>query len=462
MGLQNSKFENRNSKSCLRVRFRLSEFVFRIVWSAGVACLVWAGLGDPAAWGQDLAWGRRSCPPVPCPVPEEKPKEGALQIPPTPPSVEMPPSEPLLGPERSGAFGGETVALAVPNMLGDFLAPSCALRTVLVPGQFTVIPGTPGVPGTPPIPPVLDRQGNVLIPGTPGNPAIAGTPPTFIPVTASFVVPSASHEFKISDNESPRPQDRFFTSFNFFNNVEGTANSRIGSDIGNINVYRQVLGFEKTFFDGNASIGMRLPFNLLDAPNSGTPGLAGTWGDIGDLTVILKALIWEDREIGFLFSAGVAVTVPTGPDSFAGVDNVVGEFHNTLIEPFIGYLWNLNNLFIQGFSSIDIPTDSNDVTFMFNDIGIGYFLLRERGEPRVVSPRVWITGLAPTFEVHVNTPLNHRNGMCGINIPDWVDLTEGVTVEFNGRATLAVGVSTPITGLRPYDFEALAHFNIRF
>jgi hypothetical protein len=359
-----------------------------------------------------------------------------------------------LSAERTGAFGGETVALAAPTMLGDFLAPSCALRTIQVPGRFTVIPGTPGIPGTPTIPPVLDANGNVLIAAIPGQPAIPGTPPTFIPVTASFVVPSASHEFKIADNESPRPQDRFFSSFNFYNNVEGDANRRLGADIGIINVYRQVIGFEKTFLGGNASIGMRLPFNFEDARSGDTPGLSGEWGDIGDLTIILKALLWENLDGGWLVSAGVAVTVPTGPDSFAGVNSVVGAFHDTLIQPYLGYLWNLNNLFVQGFSEIDIPTDSNDVTFMFNDIGIGYFLMRNGGR--------FISGLAPTFEVHVNTPLDHRSGMCGVNIPDWVDLTEGLTVEFNRRATLAIGVSTPITRPRPFDLEALAHFNIRF
>jgi hypothetical protein len=404
------------------------------------------------AQAQDLAWGRRSCPPVQCPTPQEKP---ALEMPPAlTPSPETPPSEPLLTPERAAAFEGETVALAVPNMLGDFLAPSCAMRTIQVPGQFTVIPGTPGTPGTAPIPPVLDRQGNVLIPGVPGQPAIPGTPPTFIPVFASFIVPSASHEFKIADNESPRPQDRFFSSFNYYNDVERDANSRIGADIGRINVYRQIIGFEKTFFDGNASIGMRLPFNLLDAPNSGTPSLGGTFADIGDLTVILKALLWENRDRGMLFSAGVAVTFPTGPDAFAGVGSVVGEFHNTLVQPYIGSIWTLNNLFVQGFSEIDIPTDSNDVTFWYDDFGIGYFLLRGRSG--------FITALAPTFEAHFNFPLSHRSGMCGVNIPDWVDLTEGFTVEFNRRATLAVGVSTPVTGPKPYDLEALAHFNIRF
>ena len=63
-----------------------------------------------------------------------------------------------------------------------------------------------------------------------------------LPVFASFIVPSASHEFKIADNESPRPQDRVFSTFNFYNNVEGDANRRLGADIGLINVYRQIIG----------------------------------------------------------------------------------------------------------------------------------------------------------------------------------------------------------------------------
>src|SRR5439155_26421533 len=134
--------------------------------------------------------------------------------------------------------------------------------------------------------------------------------------------------------------------------------------------------------------------NLLDARNGDTPGLSGPSVDIGDLTVILKALLWEDRDRGLLLSAGVAVTVPTGPDSFAGVPSVVGAFHNTLVQPYLGSLWSLNNLFVQGFSAIDIPTDSNDVTFMFDDIGIGYFLMPDSGEPG--GARRFMAGRAPT------------------------------------------------------------------
>src|SRR6266849_5590040 len=136
-------------------------FIRPVKYAGGLAVVAWLAFAVLPAPGQDLAWGRRSCPPIQCPAPEEKPKDGALVIPPAPPSRETPPSEPLLSAERAGAFGGETVALAAPNMLGDFLAPSCAVHTVQVPGQFIVIPGTPGIPGTAPIPPVLDRQGNV-------------------------------------------------------------------------------------------------------------------------------------------------------------------------------------------------------------------------------------------------------------------------------------------------------------
>jgi len=126
------------------------------------------------------------------------------------------------------------------------------------------------------------------------------------------------------------------------------------------------------------------------------------------------------------------------------------------VQPYLGSLWTLNNLFVQGFSAVDIPTDSNDVTFMFDDIGIGYFLLRGGGQSR------WITALAPTFEVHVNTPLSHRGGMCGVNIPDWVDLTEGVTVGVQSPGHLGRRRFHPDHGPAAFDLEALAHFNIRF
>jgi len=360
-----------------------------------------------------LAWlQRRNCP-VPCPTPPERPP---LELKPSPTPLPVPQaSEPMLSAERTAAFEGETVALAAPNMIGDLLVPSGSSRLVFV-----------------------------------------TTSPTAT-ATRSFRIPSASHGFKMANNESPRPQNRVFFNFNYFNDVEGRVNRQLGSDIGTEKVYMETFGFEKTFLDGNASLEMRLPLNTLTASGSRTPGLGGNFTDIGNLTVVFKGVLWADNLTGNLISGGLAVTVPTGPNSFAGSGATVGTFQDTVLQPYLGYIWTRGNFFFHGFSALDIPTDPNDVTLLYNDLGVGYFLKREPGGAR------FVTAVAPTFEVHVNDPLDHRGSIASSgSIPDWVDLTEAVTLEFRGRSTLAVGVSEPVSGLKPYDVEAILQLNVRF
>lgn len=438
---------------------------------AGAAWLTWAG-GLPAR-AQDLAWGRRSCPPQ-CPVPEEKPKEGALVIPPTPPALEIPPSEPMLSAERSAAFGGETVALATPNMLGDSLS-STALRCV----QFqrtTIVPRTVTVTVQPPFCTGFnDGGGTVIFPMTnpqctpPPNsgifppfapvPKITQSTTTNVPVTTTqqicYRVPAPCHAFKIADDQNARPQDRVFFDYNYFNNVG--ANFRLGTDVSNMNVNRGVVGIEKTFFDGFASIELREPVNSLHVGGSSTPEANGSFTDVGDLTVIFKGILWQDMNNGDLVSAGLAITLPTGPDSLGGVTFSNGCVHSTLLQPFIGYLWVWNNLFLHGFSSLDIPTTDQDSTIMYNDVGLGYFLLRDRNNGR------FLTAVVPTVEGHLTTPLSHEGSpMEMIFTPNQLDITEGVTFEFRRQITFAVGVSEPVTGNKTFDFEAIAQVNVRF
>jgi hypothetical protein len=371
-----------------------------IVLSAG-ALLHFAA---SSSYGQQLPWdgGQQNCPRETCPPSKEYPP-----LPPGAeahaPSAEQP--EPFLPPERFAALGGETVALATPNMIGDVLVPSGSSRQVI-----------------------------------------------FSPrIVRSFTIPSAGHGFKMADDGNPLPQDRVFLSYNFFNNVNREANRRLGADIGTIDVHREVMGLEKSILDGSASLSLLFPLNTLTAEGSSTPGLAGTWTDIGDLTVVLKGVLWEDRTLGNGLSVGLAVTLPTGPDSFARVGSVVNSIHDTLFQPFLGLIWNISDFYFIGFSAVDIPADSNDVTLFFNDIGVGYYLYHNRQSERV------LTAVAPTVEVHGNTPLSHR----GLT-PDWLDVTGGTTFVLKGRATVAIGVSTPVTGSKPFDVEATAHINIRF
>ena len=391
---------------------------------------------------------RTVCPPSPCP-PEAQPVAPA-PIDQTAPSI--PPAAlaqaPSATPEFASPLGGELFAA---NMVGDFLSPSGGLRqiAVVVPGRLicTTTPGqvvtTCPVAGQPPV--------TTTTPST--TVCIQGPPQVEF---RSFSVPSGSHGFKISENQNVLPDCRVFFNYNYFNNVNDALNTRIGADVGQMDVHHEVFGFEKTFLEGKVSILMSLPINTLDADTAHTQGLGGTFTDVGDLTIAAKALLLYERELGLALSAGLAVTVPTGPSGFAGAD-VVGTFHSTLLQPYVGYLWQRDALYFHGFTSLDVPTESHDVTLLFNDLGVGYFVYRNHGGNRLV------TDLASTFEIHINTPLNHRGSLHGpVGTPDWVDLVGAVSVVVEGGSSLAIGFGAPITGPKPYDLEALVELNIRF
>jgi hypothetical protein len=50
--------------------------------------------------------------------------------------------------------------------------------------------------------------------------------------------------FKVGENESPRPLDRLFTTFNYYNNVRKDAFRQ--ASFGQADVYRELFGLEKT------------------------------------------------------------------------------------------------------------------------------------------------------------------------------------------------------------------------
>jgi hypothetical protein len=114
-------------------------------------------------------------------------------------------------------------------------------------------------------------------------------------------------------------------------------------------------------------------------------------------------------------------------------------------------------VYLHDFSAIVVPNDSRDVTFLTNDYGVGYYLHQARDCSR------WLSSVTPTFEVPVNTPLNHRGSDAApLGLADSADLTGGATIGFGQRASLALGAVTPITGVRPFQIEAQVYFNFRF
>ena len=437
-----------------------------VVWSwkssVRATLLVAAILGarTAPAVAQTVALGRPSrecCPPPPCISPEDltKPPETPFpQVPETPSEAFRPLDE------RSVA-----AASAAYPMIGDLLSPTGGFRTIFVQG-----------------PPTFTANG-LPIPST--------------PTAVAFRLPSAGHNYKIADDESPRPVDRLIFTYNYYNDVNGNFNNGLNPGVGRSDVHQEVFGFEKTFLDRNASVGLRLPLYTLDNSGGSVQGIGGTFTDVGDLTVVTKFVLIENRETGSLLSGGLCITIPTGPTNIAGVPSPVvpqptvitipsppttfapappatvitqtpittvngvnvlaAPAHDALLQPWLGGIWEGGSYYIHGFTALDIPTSTPDVTMLYNDIGVGYYLMRDRNQGRL------LTAVVPTFEVHVNTPLNHRgsgNGVVGT--PDWVDLVGGVIFEINHRSILTLAVGAPITGPKPYDLEGILAFNYRF
>lgn len=402
---------------------------------------------------------------------------------PTTPDATTPPSTDAFS---AGAEGGSSVASsAAPNMIGDYL------------GLSTTSPAT-----------IITSLSDRSV----ANYAIV-TETTQVRTTVL-----AFGAFKIAENESPQAQDRFYLSYNHYSTVPVVVGAETGqlvlqpaannfrqfggqpfpvranlnntlvrnpavplTTLSNFNVHslevdRETFGLEKACLDGRVSFGVRVP--LYQSNQSFGPGLnggaiagfqtpgAGNTGTIlnsydpfgpssriGDVTLILKAALMHDCHTGNTLSAGVAATVPTG----ASIAQVGGSRTDpTLLQPFVGGYWSSGDLYVHAFSSLAISTVTDNFKIWFNDVGVGYWVYRDPCSKG-------LTGIAPTFEVHANTPLNDRHTFGSLlSADDVLDLTAGVHFATKCGARLTIGVSTPVSGERPFDVEGVAQMNFNF
>jgi hypothetical protein len=278
------------------------------------------------------------------------------------------------------------------------------------------------------------------------QPVTTTTTTTVTTIKTKFVPLLNTVSIKLADNESPKPADRAYVTYNFFDNIIGSLN---GSDFASTNMHREVFGFEKTYLDGNVSLGFRFPFVQETADGSGD-------SQFGDLTVILKYAFINDASTGNVLSGGLLLAVPTGK-SFDVPDG--GSVNPVFFEPWVGFLVNRADFFIQGFFEIAVPTDSRSVIIANSDVGIGYWVYRNEKTDALLSRA------APTVELHVHDPLDHRYSSTStdpIFLPDEVNLTAGGVFVFRNGSQLGLAACTPLAGPKPFTFEALASLNVKF
>jgi hypothetical protein len=414
---------------------------------------------------------------------------------------------------------------------------------------------------------------------------------------------------KVADNNSPLPQDRIAFRYNFFHDslaVTGIGNqplppitnaanftlATVATTTRTYDVNQYTFQFEKTFLDGGMSLEFRLPFqntlssnlnltagtvtgiksmptppgltrlgpsgNVVPVDPSTTPTvdvltvdptsgqtLGAERTELGNLSLILKGLVYQTRTIAL--SGGLGVGIPTANNERVRVTDFGGSLSGNFLEvervrqfdvknetwdltPFLAALYTpTNRFFAQGFLQFDVPLNTSKVTYseaaplllngasfapnpndpsvrmppftvtdhlreqalMHVDVGTGYWVVRNP-EAR------WVTGLAPTLELHYTTTLNSADI---VNLPrdssaipissffdptkgfqvntrsevqptvgnrrghvDILDLTAGTTLYVANRATLATAVAVPLrTGdNRTFDWELQVQLNYYF
>jgi len=299
------------------------------------------------------------------------------------------------------------------------------------------------------------------------------------------------------------------------------------------------------------------PFPAVNAINV-TPTPQNTRGsddtEFGNMSVILKGLLY--RSDVFAFSGGVGFGIPTANDTHVTVTDYLGsvDFNNVGLQrirdfniknqtwgvsPFLAMLFTPNDrFFAQGFLQIEVPVNKSEIdytetipinanpgllvgqfltdpsrppdvrntpfsvtdhirdqTLMHLDFGTGYWVFRD-------SHQDWLTGLAPTLELHYTHSLNSADvvtlprdpafeivplntfspspigpipNINTINPPaptvgslrgpiDILDLTGGVTALISDRATIATAVSVPLRSgsNKTYDWEFQLQLNYYF
>jgi hypothetical protein len=251
-------------------------------------------------------------------------------------------------------------------------------------------------------------------------------------------LPSWRGGYKLAENESVRPGSRAYLHYSFYDEVLGNAEE----------VHRTLIGLECAGPGRRASFGVRVPFFFVDREFE-LDQFEET--ALGDLTFIFKFAVINEPDS--VLSLGLALTSPTGPDPYF-VTPTLDDVHETLLQPFVGYLQCLDRFYVHGFLSLLVPTHEDDVTVLYSDIGIGWRI--ERG------PGCCITAILPTVELHLNTPLNQRQHDDLVRFQDVLDVTAGCYLVVNDRTWLGAALVTPLTGPRPFDIELIASFNRRF
>ena len=318
---------------------------------------------------------------------------------------------------------------------------------------------------------------------------------------AQFMLPviGGARTAKVAENGVSLPTDRIFFFYNHFNGIfqmQSQTTAPPGPLLSRQEpIDRYTMGFEKTFFDGLTSIELRMPFT--GSYDASLPGLTVSNGNIGNLGLLFKALLYADDALGI--GVGLGLDTPTGTDTIARLGTVNLQFQNDSLHilPYIGFMYSPGDpimgwgdtWFMSGFMQFDAVASGNNVQFvvpgnqigtslgkfneqnaMYFDLALGYWVYRDPYADR-------LTGLAIVGEAHYITAVQDPDIVAGTangagavvtNTLGRFDVVNGVVaVEalFFDASSLRVGGVFPMgmnDDKRFFDAEVQVQFNRRF
>ncbi|MEW4454382.1 hypothetical protein AB1L30_17035 [Bremerella sp. JC817] len=238
-------------------------------------------------------------------------------------------------------------------------------------------------------------------------------------INNGFNVPIAGGDrrFKIAENVSPIPVNRWFVNYNHFSQPVRNI------DLAGQDVNRVTLGLEKTFLEGSSSIEVRMPLvggldNVQDVNGSGSQ----TDVEFGNMSLVFKSILLQQGNDSAL-SAGLTVSLPTGPDARltnSSLGSTICYVQNQSVHllPFVAYYRrHTDRTWSTAIAQLDF--DLNGDTFSRGDGGNRFAISRYQQQNFLYLDYTlghwfyqsqhcghWIQRAAVIGELHYSTTLN--------------------------------------------------------
>jgi hypothetical protein len=313
----------------------------------------------------------------------------------------------------------------------------------------------------------------------PDNPNSPSGPNTNFADTELPLGGAGGRYLPIGENNKPIPTDRIFFLYNGFQNAASTFDPGLQRDV-DADLNRYTFGFEKTFQDGLSSLEIRFP--LADELTSNTPFFSSATGNVGNLNLLCKHLLYQNEQLAL--AVGLGLGLPTGSDVTGTLNGTPFRLQNDAVYllPYVGGTYAEDDWFLTAYLQIDVATHGDEIlvdgfgsqgrlnapTFGRVDLSLGHWLIQDAGFRH-------LDGIAAVVEAHYVTTLTDADNVV-LNIPgdfdlgysenrvDFLNLTVGLHLQVNDQTNFRVGGVFPLRDDpdRQFDSEIQASFNREF